>query len=54
MITVRQLDPAKRYQVKSMDGKVVASLSGQALQTTGFAVTLLGLYSGELFEISAN
>ncbi|UFH57951.1 glycoside hydrolase family 36 protein [Spirosoma sp. KNUC1025] len=54
MVTVRQLDPAKRYQIKSMDGNVVASLSGQDLQTTGFPVTLTGAYVGELFEISAN
>ncbi|MFD2934751.1 glycoside hydrolase family 36 protein [Spirosoma flavum] len=54
MVTVRQLDPAKRYRVKAMDGKVVASLSGQDLQTTGFPVTLTGKYVGELFEISAN
>jgi alpha-galactosidase len=54
MVTIQQLDPAKRYQVKSMDGKVVATLPGQALQTTGFPVTLTGMYAGELFEISTN
>ncbi|WP_080058414.1 alpha-galactosidase [Spirosoma aerolatum] len=53
MVTVRQLDPTKRYQVKSMDGKLVASLSGQDLQTMGFQVTLTAMYTGELFEISA-
>ena len=53
MVTVRQLDPANRYQVRSMDGKLVASLSGQDLQTVGFPVTLIGQYTGELFEISA-
>jgi alpha-galactosidase len=53
-VTVRHLDPAKRYQVKSMDGKVVTSLTGKALQTKGFTVTLVGPYSGDLFEISAN
>ncbi|MBC8152479.1 MAG: alpha-galactosidase [Bacteroidetes bacterium] len=54
MVTVRYLDPAKQYQVRSMDGKVVASLDGQALQTTGFAVDLTQPYAGELFEISTN
>ncbi len=52
MVTVKHLDPAKRYQVKTMDGKVIASLTGQALQNTGFAVSLTGKYVGELFEIS--
>ena len=52
-IAVQHLDPAKQYQVKSMAGKVVASLDGQALQTTGFPVTLIESYAGELFEISA-
>ncbi len=54
IVTVRHLDPARQYQVKSMDGKVVAVLDGQALQTTGFAVNLTEPYAGELFEISAN
>lgn len=53
-VTIRHLDPARQYQVKSMDGKVVAVLDGQALQTTGFAVNLTEPYAGELFEISAN
>ncbi|RRB14244.1 alpha-galactosidase [Larkinella knui] len=53
-VTVRYLDPAKRYQIKSIDGNVVSSLTGQALQTTGFTVSLTGSYSGELFEITTN
>ncbi len=52
MVTVQYLDPATRYDVKTMDGKAVASLTGKALQTTGFPVGLTGLYSGTLFEIS--
>ncbi|MBC7893434.1 MAG: alpha-galactosidase [Sphingobacteriaceae bacterium] len=51
-VMVKYLDPLKKYQVKTMDGKVIASLSGQALQTNGFAVSLTGKYSGELFEVS--
>lgn len=54
MITIWHLDPLKRYRIKSMDGKVVATLTGQVLQTTGFSVKLTRLYSGELFEISQN
>ncbi|GAB2574338.1 glycoside hydrolase family 36 protein [Spirosoma areae] len=53
-ITVRHLDPAKRYQVKTMDGKIITTLTGRALQTTGFAVSLTGPYAGELFEVSSN
>lgn len=53
MLIVQHLNPEKLYQVRSMDGKTIASLSGQALQTTGFAVSLLTPYSGELFEINA-
>ena len=52
MVTVRHLDPATRYLVKTMAGTVVASLTGQALATTGFAVPIGARYGGELFEIS--
>ncbi|WP_020601700.1 glycoside hydrolase family 36 protein [Spirosoma spitsbergense] len=53
MVTVGQLDPATTYQVKTMDGKAVTSLTGKALQTTGFPVTINWLYAGELFEIQS-
>ena len=52
IVCVKYLDPVKTYQVKSMDGKVVFSSTGNDLKTIGFSVTLGGLYSGELFEIS--
>ncbi|MCY7355934.1 MAG: hypothetical protein LH609_00375 [Rudanella sp.] len=52
MVTVSQLEPALTYRVKTMDGKRITSLTGQALQTTGFAVNLTQLYDGELFELS--
>jgi alpha-galactosidase len=52
IVTVNLLDPAKIYQVKSMNGKIVATLAGNDLETKGFALSLEGLYSGELFEIS--
>jgi alpha-galactosidase len=51
-VTVNYLVPERTYHVKSMDGKVVASLTGNELGTTGFEVQLNELYSGELFEIS--
>ena len=54
IVTVNWLDPIKTYQVKSLDGKVVATLTGSDLKTKGFTVTLNGLYSGELFEIVEN
>ena len=52
IVTIKYLYPEKTYHVKSMDGKVVFSLTGNDLKTTGFSVTLGDLYSGELFEIS--
>lgn len=54
MITIRQLDPAKQYRVKTMNGSVITTQTGQALQLTGFPVTLTGAYSGDLFEISSD
>ncbi|WP_046247174.1 glycoside hydrolase family 36 protein [Hymenobacter terrenus] len=53
-VTVQYLEPAQRYQVRTMDGKVVATLTGQDLKTAGFSVNLSEVYSGALFEISAN
>ena len=51
-VTVDYLDPAKSYQVKSIDGKVVAVLSGKELKTKGFELEFKDQYSGELFEIA--
>ena len=53
IVTVNYLDPEKTYLVKSMNGKVISTLTGQDLNTKGFELTLAGLYSGDLFEISA-
>ena len=50
-VTVNWLDPTKIYQVKSMDGNVISTLSGDELKSNGFTVTLKEPYSGELFEI---
>ena len=51
IVTVRYLDPEKTYEVKEIDGKVVTSLTGNELNEKGFIVELLGLYSGDLYEI---
>lgn len=52
IITVNYLDPVKTYQVKLMNGEVVATLTGYELKTKGFGLSIEGLYSGDLFEIS--
>ncbi len=51
-VTVNYLDKDKKYEVKSMDGKVITTLSGNELKTKGFEVQLNELYSGELFEVA--
>jgi alpha-galactosidase len=51
IVTINWLNLSAIYQVKSMDGKVVATLTGKELVEKGFTVTLEGLYSGDLFEI---
>jgi len=54
IVPVNWLNPATTYQVKSMDGKVIAILTGKELAENGFIVTLEEKYSGELFEIGVN
>jgi alpha-galactosidase len=51
IVTINYLDPGKIYEVKSMDNKVIATLSGDELRERGFEVNLEGMYSGELYEI---
>lgn len=51
-VTINYLDPAKMYQIISMDGKLITTLSGNELKTKGFELSLNELYSGELFEIA--
>lgn len=52
-VTVNYLDPLKTYEIKSMDGKIIASLSGAEIKTEGVEIVLNGNYSGELFEIQS-
>jgi len=51
IITINYLYPSKVYEVKSMDGKLIFSATGQQLKEKGFKVNLQGLYSGELYEV---
>ena len=51
VITLNYLDPGKIYEVKAMDGTVIATLTGKDLRGKGFKVNLEGVYSGDLLEI---
>jgi len=51
LVTVRYLDPVATYEVRFMDGKLMATLTGEQLKTKGFNLNLNELYSGELLEI---
>jgi alpha-galactosidase len=50
-VTVNYLEPGKTYEVKSITGKSLTTLTGKELKERGFEVELEGLYSGDLFEI---
>ena len=52
-VMINYLDTALTYQVKTTDGKVIATKTGDELKRVGLAVTIPELYGGELFEISA-
>jgi alpha-galactosidase len=52
IVCIKYLDPVKTYQVKSMNGKIIATLTGDELRSKGFELTLSGFYSGELLEVS--
>jgi len=51
-VTVNHLTREKIYNVKKMNGDIVATSTGAALQESGFEVELGKLYDGELFEIN--
>ena len=53
-VTINYLDSNNYYTVKSFDGKKIARMSGNDLQTKGFEVVIPSLYGGELFEITTN
>lgn len=50
-ISVKYLDPAKNYDVRFMDGKILTNKTGEHLRSNGFELNLPDLYSGELLEI---
>jgi len=52
LVSVNYLDPEKTYDVKTISGNVVCTVTGKDLCKKGFSVNLEGLYSGELYEIS--
>lgn len=51
-VTVNYLEPKRTYQIKTIDGKLMTTLTGETLQTTGFPVSLDKPYDGELFEVT--
>jgi len=51
MVTVKYLDPESTYEVLTMEGKPLTSLTGEQLKTKGFEINLPEFYSGELFEV---
>ena len=57
-VTVNWLDPQKIYQVKTMNQKVVATLTGEELKSKGFELVLVELYSASnsniIIEIVTN
>lgn len=52
VVTVRYLNPEVKYEIKTLEGNVVVTLTGTELQDKGFVVDLEGLYFGNLYEIS--
>jgi alpha-galactosidase len=53
LVTVNYLLPGKIYQIKQLDGTIIATQSGNELKTKGFEVVIDKLYDGELFEVSS-
>ena len=51
-VTLNGLDPARTYEVKSMEGRLIVKLTGDELKKIGFELKLNGIYSGELFEVT--
>lgn len=50
-VMIKHLDPKRTYQIKTIDGKLMTTLTGEALQATGFTVSLDKPYDGELYEV---
>ena len=52
LVTIEGLDPIRKYEVKQMDGKIIAAGSGKEFFENGFELMLNKFYDGALFEIS--
>jgi alpha-galactosidase len=52
-VTVNYLDPLRAYEVKTMEGVIIETITGDEIRMKGFVAELKGFYSGELFEICA-
>jgi alpha-galactosidase len=53
LVSISYLDPEKTYDVKTIDGVIIATATGNELQKSGFVVEIDELYAGRLFEISS-
>ncbi|MBU3113315.1 glycoside hydrolase family 36 protein [Clostridium lacusfryxellense] len=51
-VFINYLSGLEIYEVKAINGNLIASLTGYELKTKGFELTLKDFYSGELFEIA--
>jgi alpha-galactosidase len=51
LVTIKYLDPAANYELRLMNGQLLASSTGEELKNLGFEFTLKELYSGELIEV---
>ncbi len=51
-VTIKYLDPLKKYRVKTLNDKEICILTGKDLSNIGFEIFLKEVYSGELFEVS--
>jgi alpha-galactosidase len=51
LVTVKYLDQAATYELRLMNGELLASLTGEQLKNNGLEIKLEERYSGELIEI---
>jgi alpha-galactosidase len=51
VVTIHGLDAEKKYQVKTLDGKIITTQTGNNLNSVGFEVHLDQQYDGDLFEV---
>jgi len=51
VVTINYLDQSAFYQVKQMDGQIIAVKTGKALSENGIEIEIKKLYDGELYEV---